>query len=220
MNDPGIWGSWLTNSFEMQGFDSQVEVSFFASIEEDGLGRPPFAPLVDRMKLLDRQDWWFYALDDRRTKSTQANRLKHIAMGQNLCAEYAMEHDFDYMLLVGVDVEPPTDVISKLLEVDYPVVGAQCPVYALRGDRIEINGVECEEKLATGCVLIERSVFKSLRWSAQKDAGMSDDYHYQWQCKTFLGVAQMVRTDVVCQHYPSSIVEVENRYDTTVTPHE
>jgi hypothetical protein len=216
MNDPEIWCSWLTNSVDMQGIDPQIEVSFFAAIEEDGRGRQPFAPLIDCMKVLDRADWWFFSLDSRRDRSTQLNRQTHIATGQNLCAEYAMQHDFDHMLLVGADTEPPVDVLTKLLEVNYPVVGAECPVYALQGGPWTINGVECEEKLATGCVLIERSVFKTLRWAPQKDAGLSDDWHYQWQCQKFLGVAQMVRKDCVTKHYPSGIGQVEDRYDTKV----
>jgi hypothetical protein len=207
MQDPRLWGSWLAAS--------QCADSYFAAIETDARGLAPFEPLVAQLHNRTGRIWEF-RLDCGREQVTQANRQTHIATGQNLCAEYAMQHDYTHILMVGADTEPPSDVIPKLLEVDYPVVGAECPVYALSGPQHKVNGVECEIKLATGCMLIERSIFKTLRWAPQRDAGLSDDWHYQWQCQQFFGVPHVVRKDCVAKHYPEAINAVEDRYDTKV----
>jgi hypothetical protein len=208
MQDPQIWGSWLAHAEQMQRDGGE----FFAAIETDARGLAPFEPLIARLHNLTGRIWEF-SLDCGREQVTQKNRQTHIATGQNLCAEYAMQHGYRYMLLLGADTEPPPDVLPRLHEVDRPVVGAECPVYALTGPR-EPDRYPLQKKLATGCLLISHEVFSQLRW--MPSPGLSDDWNYQRQCEYFLGIDQVVRTDVICKHYPEAIGVVEDRYDTEV----
>jgi hypothetical protein len=231
MDDPDIWGSWLINAEQI--IDSHTEVRYFAAIETDARGLEPFVPLLERMAEIDGYQWTF-ELDDGRTQVTTANRLRHITLGQNLATDYALAAGASHLLFLAADLEPPADCLTKLLEVDHPLVGGHVPTYCLDGPDWNTErgwhagrvgqmtqpkpGMDVRAHMASAAfVLIRRDLLRFVRWRWDLDAGMSDDPCLYHDALRFHAVAGLVRHDCVGRHHPESIPSIEQRgYDLTV----
>jgi hypothetical protein len=218
MDSPDTWASWLINADAIRA--SHPDVVYFAAIETDARGVAPFAPLLGPI-----DDHWTFSLDDGRTEVTTANRLRHITMGQNLATDYALSHpDCTHLLFLAADLEPPPDALTKLLEVDHPIVGGHVPTYCLGGptpklwDREFPPEWDVQVHMASAAfILIRRDLLRFVRWRWDLDAGMSDDPCMHYDARTFHGVETLVRHDCVGQHHPESIPAIEQRgYDLTV----
>lgn len=240
MDRPELWGSWLNNAESMQRdwADAKGEhVHFFAAIELDARGYAPFDALTARLAALngsinDYDSAFGFTLDDGRTEVTTNNRLRHITMGQNLVTDYACSRpDVTHLLFMAADCEPPADAISKLVELDWPIVGGHVPTYCLDGPRRfhmerecgDIStaikdvpaGADVREHMATAAfILLRRDLFTKLRWRWDLDAGMTDDPCMHHDALTLLGTPTYVRHDVIGKHYPECIPAIEERgYD-------
>lgn len=217
MDDPQVWGSWLKNAERMRFKAQEHDIEFFAAIEIDARGRDLFKPLVDRLEELGGH-YFYFMLDDGRTTVTTANRQRHLTMGENLCTDYCVEEGAVYMLFCAADCMPPVDVIPKLLEVDWPYVGAEIPTYCLSGPEVPGYDFPVQQQLASAaCVLIHRQIFNRLRWRYDPPAGTTDDPSYAFDCADLFGILPRVRKDCVAKHYPESIPAIEERgYDLEV----
>lgn len=209
-----VWASWLDNA---DAFAASHDVQFFAAIETDRRGIGPFAALTERLEQLDGH-WWWYSLDDGRQSVTTLNRQRHLTMGENLAADYATDVGATHMLFVAADCTPPPDVLPRLLEVAYPLVGAECPTYCLHGNAVDGYQFPVQaQPFSAACVLIERQLFKRLRWRYDPDEGMTDDPAYEHDALDLFGVQSYVRKDCVARHYPEAIPAIEHRgYDLKV----
>jgi hypothetical protein len=205
-----LWNAWLRNAEAIQ---DTHEARYFCAIQTDSRGLDPFGPLLNRLRELGGE-WWTYSLDDGRTEVTQANRLRHITFGQNLVSEYANAIGATHLLHLAADCEPPSDVIPKLLEVRNGIVAAECSTYCFNGPLLpEYHPIPVTGPPMTAvCVLIEREVFKRVKWRYDTDLGMSDDPSLTYDAETLLGVPTRIRKDVVAKHYPQAIGPIETRF--------
>lgn len=187
-------------------------------------------------------DWWTYDLDDRRTSVTTANRLRHLTMGQNLVSEYATAEGASHLLFMAADTMPPADAIPKLLEMDLPLVGGHVSTYAFGGEVQYVHVIEGfgsrgptqrkyreeNDQAVEGIpvlihfptaafVMIERDLFKAIRWRVDVELGMTDDPSYAYDAEVFFGVTPCIRLDCVGRHFPEAIGPIESRgHDMTV----
>jgi hypothetical protein len=214
---------WLSNGeklrYEAAGID--VGVDFFAALETDARGIEPFADLLDILAGL-AGDYWSFSLDTRADEITGNERLIRICTGRNLIREYAMRHGYEWVLYLDSDMRAPDDALPKLLELDYPVVGAEVPVYCQSGAPVKAwptltdryaftseGGPPVREKCdvdTAGLLLVHRSVFSKVAWRYDGDAGMTDDPAYFHDAE-LNGWPLLVRTDVVGEHEPLTSLE-------------
>lgn len=216
MGHPDTWGAWLYNAEAMR--DSHPDgVRFFCAIETDARGLAPFAPLTDRLTALGGE-WWTFHLDDGRSEVTTQNRQRHLTMGENLASEYATSTGAAHLLFCAADCSPPPDVLPKLLEVAHPIVGAECPTYCLSGVPVDGYSFPVQKQLASAaCILLERDVFKKLKWRADPDLGLTDDPTLQRDARELLNIPTLVRKDCATRHFPEQIPPIEGRgYDLSV----
>lgn len=217
-----LWSSWLRNAEAIQDSHEDV-VQYFAAIEIDARGEAPFRPLLDRLEQLGGT-YWTYSLNDHRTSVTQANRGRHITFGQNLISEYATAHHATHLLHMAADCEPPADVLPKLLAVRNGIAAAECSTYCMAlGNRervtrptFRIEGdpgfpVEIGPMTAV-CVLLERELFKSIKWRWDPDLGKTDDPSFSYDAWRRHGVRTMTRMDCVAIHHPQAIGAIETRF--------
>lgn len=208
MLDPNrefLWNAWLKHKKQIQ---ETHDVKYFAAIEVDSRGIDPFEPLLP---FLD--DYWIFSLDDGRKSITTSNRGRHITNGQNLISEYASASGASHILHMAADTAPPFDVIPKLLEVNNPIVAAQCDTYCMDSPLLSGYGFPVTgPPMTVVCVLIDRSVFTRLRWRWDRDLGLTDDPAYTLDAKELLGVDSLTRKDCIATHYPLSIGPIETRF--------
>lgn len=208
MNDPGSYSSWL-NTIEGMREDGH-DITPFAAIEVDARGLDPFRPLIRMIRALGG-DYWSYMLDDRRTEVTTVNRLRHLTMGQNLVSEYATSVGASHLLFCAADCQPPRD-LNLLFEMDRPYVGPEITTYCLVGEEApEFPFRVHKQLLSVACVLIERSIFKRLRWRNDPDTGETDDPSYLRDVRELMGSDGYCRKDIFAKHYPECIDAIETR---------
>lgn len=231
MSDPELWGSWLSNAATVRAELPGERVDYFAAIETDDRGLDPFGELLARLHQLNseggRDPALEFQLNDGRDTVTQANRLAHITLGQNLVSQRAADDvECTHLLFMAADCRPPDDVLPRLLELDHPYVGPIIPTYgdALRGHAFGIpvqsgsswRSVPCEYAMpSAACVLLARRVFTRLRWRYDLEHGLSDDPAMAKDARELLGVSSIVRIDLEARHYPAEIGPVEHRYPGT-----
>jgi len=209
-----LWKAWLMHAEEIIASHPEG-VTYFAAIEHDARGMEPFYPLTDRLLELGGQ-WWSFSLDTGRDTVTQANRLKHITMGQNLVSSFATEAGSSHLLHMAADCEPPPDVLPKLLEVQGFCVAAHCTTYCFDHPPIPDAPFDFEiagPPLTAVCMLIERSVFQRLRWRYDPILGETDDPSYVRDCRELLGHVAVTRRDCVAIHHPEAISSIETRFE-------
>lgn len=211
MDQVDTWKAWTYNWQAIQK-SHPAGVKYFCSIQVDSRGLAPFKPLVDRLNEIGA-DWWTWMLDDGRTAVSSANRLRHIAAGRNYVSDYACAvSDCTHVLFVDADIAPPADVLVKLLAMNYPFCSAFLPTYDLHGTPVATYPFPVEVgKTAGGLALLNRDVFRRLRWRWDMDDGLSDDFCLQRDAETWLGLPVHVRMDCQGMHYPMCIPAIENR---------
>jgi hypothetical protein len=213
---PWLWGAWLHNAEEMIR-TSPFDVEFHTSIQVDARGIEPFAPLLRRLYEIGGTHWTF-SLDDGRIRVTGENRGRHICTGINLTVEYATSVGATHWLRLEADTEAPPDVIPRLLEVGNGLAAAACstyftydnPDYWARAPQYDFPVVE--GPMAAVCLLVEREVFKRLKWRWDPDEQTTDDPSYTQDAKDFFGVPTLTRLDCVASHWPPAIGPVDTRY--------
>lgn len=223
MLDPArsfLWDAWLRNAGAIQA--SHDDVRYFVAIEIDSRGLNPFEKLLYR---LDRfgGEAWIYQLNDGRTKVTGENRGRHITMGQNLISEYATSVGATHLLHMASDTEPPPDVLPKLLEVGNGIAAAHCTTYCMdrRWNRVDDvyppgRGLEYFQ-VASGpmtavCVLLERKLFKTIKWRWDPDTGTTDDPSFSADAWEFFCIETMTRLDCIAKHHPEAIGPIDDRF--------
>jgi hypothetical protein len=216
MDNPGTYASWVENQAAVAEHARSVgvELTYFAAIETDARGIVPFIPLISTLTTMQDGDYWTFALDDRRTEITTANRLRHLTMGQNIASEFASAGGYEWMLFLAADTRPPDDVIPKLLEMNHPLVGCELVTYCLRGSRVpQYTEYPVEEQLiSAACIMIRHDVFRVIRWRVDHVLGMHDDRSYQYDAQELLGIPSYVRKDCRATHYPEAVCAIETRY--------
>lgn len=88
--------------------------------------------------------------------------------------------DWEYLLFIDADIDPPFEMIDKLIEADKDIVGAAYPgikenpdgctvplpmVFEERGDTLSLangSGLEEVEALGTGAILIKKKVLEEM----------------------------------------------------------
>lgn len=225
MQQPEIWSSWLTHARAMK--QDTPDVTFFAAIEMDARGYKPFELLIDRLAELNggEDEYYGYLLDDGRVTVTSTNRLRHICFGWNLIIDRACtDMGISHILFLGADTSVPGDSISKLIELDHPLVGGHVPTYCLDGPMArergghKYAGMDVREHMnTTSFLMVRRDLFRTLRFRWDLDEGLSDDPALFKDAQEIYGIPTYVRHDLVGQHYPEVIPPVEHRgYDLTV----
>jgi hypothetical protein len=219
---------WLTHAEEIA---ANADVRFFATLEQDARGDAPFGSLLARLDDLGGEAWRF-RWDDGADEITPHNRLIRICAGRNMITDYAVRAGAEWIYFADTDLAPPGDVLDKLLEVDWPIVGAHVPIYCLGGPVAEKHpariwledgsmwprlpehlhlppfGFDVQVHWNTaGSLLVHRSLFRRLRWRVDPDAGMTDDPCYAADALA-LGWPTLVRKDcIVTASVPLAPVE-------------
>ena len=207
-----LWDAWLRNAEAIKASHPDGVV-YFAAIQVDDRGIEPFEPLLDRLREVGGS-WWTYSLHDGRSRVTQSNRLRHITTGQNLISTFATDYNASHLLHMAADTEPPPDVLPKLLEARNGVAAASCSTYCFDYDPLPeyADFPVAGPPMTAVCVLLEREVFKRLRWRADPDLGMTDDPSLTHDAKTLLGVETLTRIDCEAIHHPQTISRIEDRF--------
>lgn len=207
MDQKETWSSWLNNAEQIKA--SQEDVKYFASIEIDGRGIEPFAPLISRLKEISGT-YFTFSLDDYRTSVDSVNRLRHICMGRNIITEYAIGEQATHILYLDSDLAPDPETLPKLLEMNHPLVGGEVKTYRLSGPQVSHYPFHVEHHTNTaGYLLVHNHVFNRIRW--RWDWGNSDDPCFAMDAQDFLGVPTYVRKDLIGKHYPEHIGPIETR---------
>lgn len=211
MDRPETWGAWTAWADRLRE-SHPSGVRYFAALELDARGIEPFRGLIHRLRELDGE-YWTFSLDDGRTEVTTANRLRHITTGQNLVTDYACSQpNVTHLLFMAADCEPPPDILPKLLELDHPIVGAECRTYCLTGPLVPGYPFEVQAHMATAaCILLRRDLFRRLRWRWDVDAGETDDPCMYRDARELLGYETFVRKDCIARHHPEAIPGIEHR---------
>lgn len=213
---------WLANANEMvadahtAGFSN---VHFFVAIEHDGRGLEPFNALLKRLAKIGEikgatTTYWTFSICDHNTVVDSANRLIRICTGRNLIHEFALRgSEVSHVLFLDSDLIVPGDSISKLMEVDHPIVGGDVPSYCLSGPKLEQYSFEVREHWNTaGFLLIQRDVIRQVRWRADDHlggSGCTDDPCFAHDVDKICGHKTRVRKDVIGVHRP--LVPLEQR---------
>lgn len=209
MDQEDTWASWMRNAEQIKA-SHLPGIKYFAAIQVDARGLEPFQPFLARLAAIGGE-YWTYSLDDGRTEVTTNNRLRHITMGQNLVTDYSVAARATHLLFMAADCMPPDDCLPKLLEMGHKFVAPFITTYGLLGPDVDGYGYRVMDAMpSAACMLIERSVFKRLRWRWDYEDG-SDDPCYWLDARELLGVRAHVRKDLLAKHYPEAIGAIETR---------
>ena len=212
MGQENTWASWMRNAEAIKASHPEG-VEYFATIQTDVRGLSPFWPFVDRLTELGGR-YWTFSLDDGRTEITTWNRLRHSTTGLNLVADHAYQDhaNCSHLLFLAADVEPPADVLPKLLEVNYPVVAPFMSTYVEHGfgaaDHPDVPGYPFPVKdtvITTSAMLIARRILQFVRWRWDAHVGCGDDHCFLHDLGKFHDIHQYMRMDCVARHFPERI---------------
>lgn len=187
-------------------------VHFFAAIEHDGRGLKPFNALLGRLAELGKKEgatgtYWTFSICDHSLVIDDHNRLLRICTGRNMIHEFALRSgEVSHILFLDSDMSVPNDTISKLKEMNYPIVGGNVPAYCMTGDRVEEYPFKVEKHWNTaGFLMVDREVFRRIRWRADMHPGgaaCSDDPCFANDVQEVLGYPTHVRKDLIGTHRP------------------
>lgn len=201
--------SWLTHAEAIKASHPDG-VQVFCALEVDGRGHDVYGPLRQRLDDLGAVVWTF-SLDDGARTLTSHGRLVRICTGRNLVTQYGCDSGATHILFADTDVAIPPDALPRLLELDWPMAGGKVPTYCLDGPRVPEYAYDVREHMNTaGFLLVERQLFRRLRWRWDAEAGQTDDPAYHADAVA-LGFPTFVRHDVVARHHPESIAPLEWR---------
>lgn len=215
---------WLTHGEAMikdalsAGFET---VNFFAAIEHDGRGMEPFGQLVNHLSVLNGLEsttasYWTFSICDQSEKVDGYNRQIRICTGRNLIGEYALRSpNVSHILYLDSDLVVPPESVSKLLELDYPIVGGDVPAYCLGGPVMgeEYPTFPVQQHWNTaGFIMVNRQIFQRIQWRADHHPhgrGLTDDPTFASDVREEFGYETRVRKDVQGLHKP--LVSLEQR---------
>lgn len=203
--------SWLLNRRGVEDAASTLgaEVGYFAAVQTDGRGLAHY----DRFLRPGEADSWQFSVDYGNSTVLNEDRLASICAGRNLITERAMRGNYTHILFVDTDVELPAAIVPRLAALDYPIVGAHVPTYGRTGPAVDRYpakwDVQCHWNTA-GCLLVERELFRVLRWRWDIYGGLTDDPCYGADAER-LGFPTLVRHDTVANHHPPSITSYHLR---------
>lgn len=212
-SDPNLTTRWLENAEEMA---SHGDVAFFAALEAHPEKREALDPLLYRLSSSGGEVWWFW-MDDLEEEAQTNLRTRRVCTGRNLIIEYALHHRFTHVLFLDADLIPPGDAVPKLLDVDWPIVGGDVPVYCLGGDPVlnrrtwmspgtwltmdSYFPYSVEEHWNTaGFLLVRTEVLQHIRWGWDPIEGLSDDPWFAREVERAGFGKTLVRKDVVGDH--------------------
>jgi hypothetical protein len=201
-------------------------VRYFLAFEEDNQSifeRDDYSGPASARETLFRSvdDAWPYLIRDGRTESTTANRQRHIIYGQNLAAEYALEHGAD-LFMVGSSVMLPPGIIygmqmlADATQLNFqPILGPYVPSYAQHRHGTERThyGTTYFQGLPAGAMLVpHRMLAAGLRWRTH--SGMSDDFTLVKDAEDRFGCPSYVSLSTQADKYPATVIPLEQRgYD-------
>lgn len=173
------------------------------------------APLIDRLAAVAGTLWTF-RLDEGAQRIDTNNRLTGICTGRNLCHEHLNRHQaYTHLLLLDTDIEPPADLVDRLLEADQDMVGALIPTYAaVMDDGIPLQprhmDLRAHAWLPAGCILLTRPVAARLRWRWDLDRKLTDDPCFGMDARE-IGIQPTCRHDVTAEHWPPTVYHLDSR---------
>lgn len=188
--------SWLENRHEIMSLFPNVR--WFAALELDSRGLDPFGEVIEALREVNG-DFWTYSINDMQSKVNHGNRWIRIETGRNLIREFAQRHrvttghhwgedcteenigvvNYEAILYIDSDVVLTSEIISKLLEVDRPIVGGDIKAYCLTGKKISDNPPIEEHWNSAGCLLVNAPAFYDLPWFHNAWLNLSDDPSFQ-----------------------------------------
>jgi len=134
------------------------------------------------------------------------------------------QKQFTHLLMLDSDINPPLDIIERLVALDWPLASGIYPVLMPAGLRWAIanEGTDGKYRLldrlpdtdhsfvvdaaGAGCLLISRDIFDILSWPWFKwienpdGSQMSEDIYFFHQAN-IAGLRVAVDPQVICQHY-------------------
>jgi hypothetical protein len=225
--------SWLRNAVEVKEMFPRAQ--FFAALETDAKGLEPYQELLELLKEVNGT-WWTYSLNDNESKVTSYNRWIRIEMGRNLVREYAQRGrlmsgnhwgeetpqedavNFEAIFYIDSDMVLEADHISKLMEVDHPMVGLNVPAYCLTGKVINEEPLIEEHWNTAGSLWVNSPAYYELVWQHNSYMNLSDDPATQYAMERLkmhesedTWGQTWVRKDVSVEHEVPSLVSIEDR---------
>lgn len=192
-------------------------VYIFAALEIDSRGKGMYASLFARFNELEAQgiscSYWTFQLNDHADEVDGINRLFRICTGRNLCHEWAIrDASITHLFFIDSDLMIPNDSIVKLMEVGQPVAGGDVPAYCLgvgHPFREEYGYPVCTHWNTAGFLLVNREVFRRIRWRHDLEAGATDDPCFAADAEAAGFGPTFVRKDLIGIHGP--LVPMEHR---------
>ena len=177
---------------------------------------------VQRLKELTYKDFDILLVDNSKTEdyskkiqSLGINCIKgeyhnsvpeRVIKSRNILRNYALEHDYDYLLSLEQDVLPPKDVIEQLLDVHQDIVSGITPhllVKATTAQEIALIGIHDKNHpgsytffdykntlqykgilpvnyCALGCVLLSRKVLEKIQFRYEQVEPSINDLNVKW----------------------------------------
>lgn len=232
LSKPAAAVAWL-QAIE-DGAAQGVQTSVYAALETDSRGIEPYAQsgFLDRLEAAGGR--WDAFRGDTVTAVTTSNRVARIVKGLNLVRRAALDwpENFSHVWYMHADTYAPRVSLARLLDLNWPIVGAHVPAYALDGPRVtrdnqlrwhnvpggpygsgSILSADVRVHMSPGAsLLVHRSLSRLIHWREDPVAGLTDDPAYWHDARTLYSCETLVRHDVVCEHYPQYLTPMENRF--------
>lgn len=206
---------WLTNAEEMV-FDAHsagfTKIFFLAAAEMDARGMDVYRKLDRRLREINTKfgddveaDMWRFAIDDHADSIDSLNRLIRICTGRNLIQEFALRRrKVSHILFLDSDLVVPPDSISKLVEMDHPIVGGDVPSYCMNGEPQSQFSYPVHAHWNTaGFLMVQREVARRVAWRTDVyDSGNTDDPAYAAAVEELGFGKTYVRKDLIGAHKP------------------
>lgn len=163
---------------------------------------------------------------------------------RNVIAEFAVKNNFDYLLFIDADTEPPPDTFYRLRELEHPICSGlyyrrhppfnACAWQDVRGDELDIKpythiepGTIMDVDLfGMGCCLIDvNKVLRKLdppwfKWTLDtlpKPEGASEDFYMLRRVRKELGIMPKLHAGVTCQHNGTLAVIPDGKGSSKIT---
>jgi hypothetical protein len=219
--------AWLRNveALSDDAFDAGMNLRIFLAAEVDGRGNWVQHRVMSRLRECGVPfDVWHFMIDDGLSVITSESRLHRICAGRNLIVEYALRERAEWVFFVDSDLSPDPQSITKLLALDYPVVGGEVPNYCLTGRKVAEHPcfpgrtydfpVEAHWNTA-GYLMLHQSVLRRIRWGHDNwptDDNLpriTDDPWTQDLIRSVSSFETLVRKDCIGEH--RGLIPMEDR---------